>query len=51
VIGAEGFDLDVTRSIADHQTTIAEAVAEIAEHRSVPPPTPGARHSRRAIDR
>jgi hypothetical protein len=48
VIGTEGFDVDVTRFIADHQTTLAEAVAEIAEHRSVPPPTPGSPHSRRS---
>jgi hypothetical protein len=34
VIGTEGFDVDATRSIAEHQTTITE----IAEQRWVPPP-------------
>jgi fructose-specific component phosphotransferase system IIB-like protein len=34
VIGTDGFYVDVTRSIEEHQTTITEAVAEIAEHRS-----------------
>jgi PAS domain S-box-containing protein len=34
VIGTEGFYVDVTRSIEEHQTAISEAVAEIAEHRS-----------------
>jgi hypothetical protein len=34
VIGTEGFYVNVTRSIEEHQTAISEAVAEIAEHRS-----------------
>lgn len=34
VIGTEGFYVDVTRSVEEHQTTITEAVAEIAKHRS-----------------
>jgi PAS domain S-box-containing protein len=34
VIGTEGFNVDVTRSIEEHQTTITEAISEIAKHRS-----------------
>ena len=34
VIGTEGFYVDVTRSIEEHQTTITEAISEIAKHRS-----------------
>jgi len=33
-IGTDGFYVDVTRSTEKHQTTITEAVAEIAKHRS-----------------
>ena len=33
-IGTDGFYVDVTRSTEEHQTTITEAVAEIAKHRS-----------------
>ncbi|MGB7870705.1 MAG: ANTAR domain-containing protein [Mycobacterium sp.] len=33
-IGTEGFYVDVTRSPDEHQTTITEAAAEIAKHRS-----------------
>jgi PAS domain S-box-containing protein len=34
VIGTDGFYVDLTRSVEEHQTMITEAVAEIAEHRS-----------------
>ena len=33
-IGTDGFYVDITRSTEEHQTTITEAVAEIAKHRS-----------------
>ena len=35
VIGTHGFYVDVTRSAADRETSITEAVAEIAAHRAV----------------
>jgi PAS domain S-box-containing protein len=35
VIGTHGFYVDVTRSTEERETTITEAVAEIAEHRSI----------------
>ena len=34
VIGTDGFYVDVTLSIEEHQTAITEAFAEFAEHRS-----------------
>ena len=35
VIGTHGFYVDVTRSTEERETTITEAVAEIAEHRAI----------------